>query len=82
MQQRLPRWLPFVGAHPPARSAGRPAVPVDDPWAGDDEEWADEDVVREAPADFIRFFRGVTFGVLVGVALWALVGLALVLLLS
>jgi hypothetical protein len=55
---------------------------VDDPWAGDDEEWADEDVVREAPADFIRFFRGVTFGVLVGVALWALAGLALVLLLS
>ena len=80
MQQRLPRWRPFVGAPPPAQSVGRPAAPVDDPWAGDDEAWADEDVVREAPADFIRFFRGAAFGVLAGLALWALIGLTLVLL--
>jgi hypothetical protein len=56
-------------------------VPVEDPWAGEDDDWA-VDLAADDPGDFVRFFRGAVFGVLVGVLLWGLIVLGLVLLLG
>jgi hypothetical protein len=82
MQQRLPRWSRIFAAQRPAHRAGPPTVALDDPWAGEDDDWDLEDVAAEAPEDFARFFRGLAFGLLVGVALWALAVVGLVLLLG
>jgi hypothetical protein len=51
-----------------------------DPFAGDDEPWADEDVVvawvadAEGGAAHLRFFRALALAVPVGMLAWAIVG--------
>ena len=82
MQQRLPRWPRLFAAQRSARDAGQRPAPADDPWAGEDDDWAGGEVDAEESGDFIRFFRGLAFGLVVGVALWALAAVGLVLLLG
>jgi hypothetical protein len=79
MELRLPR-RPRFAAHQPTREAG-PRPPADDPWAGEDDDWTG-DVAPEGSDHFLRFFRGLVWGLLVGVAFWALAIVALVLLLG
>ena len=81
MGSRLPRRPRIFAAHRPARDAGRAPVPVEDPWAGEDDDWT-SDVAAEDPGDFVRFFRGAVFGVVAGVLLWGLIVLGLVFLLG
>jgi hypothetical protein len=51
---------------------------VDDPWAGEDADWeCDDDLRGESPQAFMRFFRGTTFAVILGLAVWAAVFLLL-----
>jgi hypothetical protein len=81
MQLKLPRRPRLFSAHEATRDAGAAAA-EDDPWAGDDAAWtADDDLAPEERGEFVRFFRGALVGVVAGVALWALVALALFLLL-
>jgi hypothetical protein len=81
MQLRLPRRPRAHAAHHAAPDAERLPLPADDPWAGEDAHWtADEDLAREAPDDFIRFFRGAVVGVGLGLGLWAVIVLVAVLL--
>jgi hypothetical protein len=55
-----------------------PPAGLDDPWAGEDADWeCDDDLRRESPQAFMRFFRGTAFAVIVGLALWAAVLLLL-----
>jgi hypothetical protein len=81
MQLRLPRRPRTHAAHQTAPDAERLTLPADDPWAGEDAAWtSDEDLAREAPDDFIRFFRGAVVGVGLGLALWAAIALVALLL--
>ena len=81
MQLKLPRRPRLFAAHGATRDAAT-VTAEDDPWAGEDAAWtADEDLGPEESGDFLRFFRGALVGVVAGVALWALVALALALLL-
>jgi len=81
MELRLPRRPREPAAQEPAGDAEPVALPANDPWEGEDEAWtADDDLGREAPDDFIRFFRGAAVGVVLGLALWAVIVLVVVLL--
>jgi hypothetical protein len=45
---------------------------LDDPWAGEDARWdCDDDLRRESPGAFVRFFRGTALAVILGLAIWA-----------
>ncbi len=81
MGSRLPRRPRIFAAHRPARDAGRSTAPVEDPWAGEDDDWTG-DPAADDPRDVDRFFRGAVFGVLAGALLWGLIVLGLVLLLG
>lgn len=51
---------------------------LDDPWAGEDADWeCDDDLQRELPREFMRFFRGTALAVVLGLAVWAAVVLLL-----
>lgn len=81
MQLKLPRRPRIFAAREATRDAGTAAA-EDDPWAGEDAAWTtDDDLAPDERGDFVRFFRGALVGVVAGVALWALVALALFLLL-
>jgi hypothetical protein len=81
VQLKLPRRPWLFAAHESTRDAGSAAA-EDDPWAGEDAAWtADDDLAPEERGEFVRFFRGALVGVVAGVALCALVALALALLL-
>jgi len=80
MKLRLPRRPRAPAAQGPARDAEPAALPANDPWAGEDDAWTADDLGREAPDDFIRFFRGAAVGVVLGLALWAVIVLVVVLL--
>jgi hypothetical protein len=55
-----------------------PPAGLDDPWAGEDADWeCDDDLPGESPQAFMRFFRGTTLAVIVGLAVWAAVFLLL-----
>jgi hypothetical protein len=83
MQLRLPRRPRASAAHEPARDAEPVTLPADDPWAGEDDPWTGSgDLAREAPDDFIRFFRGAVIGVVLGLGLWAVIVLVAVLVLG
>jgi hypothetical protein len=61
----------------PSRRAS-PRAGLDDPWAGEDARWdCDDDLRRESPQAFMRFFRGTALAVIVGLAVWAAVFLLL-----
>ena len=58
-----------------------PAAAELDPFAGDDEAWAEEDLARawiaEAQtgrSDHVAFFRSVVFACLAGALVWAVIG--------
>jgi hypothetical protein len=80
MELRLPR-RPRFAAHQPTREAGSRPPAADDPWAGEDDDWTG-DVAGESQDHFLRFFRGLVWGLVVGIAFWALAVVALVLLLG
>jgi hypothetical protein len=78
MELKLPRRPRLFAAREATRDAG---AAEDDPWAGEDAAWtSDHDLAPEERSEFVRFFRGALVGVAAGIALWALVALALVLL--
>jgi hypothetical protein len=65
---------------PIRRSGKRPPRPaeVDDPWAGEDASWeCDDDLHGERSAEFMRFFRGTSLAVVLGIVVWAAVLLLL-----
>ncbi len=83
MGSKLPRLPRMFAAHrSSSRDAGQSVVPVDDPWAGEDEDWARDDAAVEGPAEVARFYRGLAVGVVAGVAFWGLLAILLVLLLG
>jgi hypothetical protein len=80
MELKLPRRPRLFAAREATRDAGAAAA-EDDPWAGEDAAWtSDDDLAPEERGEFVRFFRGALVGVAAGIALWALVALALALL--
>ena len=83
MELRLPRRPRAPAAQESARDAEPATLPANDPWAGEDDAWtADDDLGREAPDDFVRFFRGAAVGIVLGFALWAVIVLVAVFLLA
>ena len=79
MGSRLPRRPRILAAHRPARDADRPTAPVEDPWAGEDDDWTC-DLAKDEPPEYIRFFRGAAYGLVASALLWGLIILGLVLL--
>ena len=77
MQLKPPRRPRLSAADAPATPKPRPAE-SDDPRAGEDAAWeCDDDLRREAPREFMRFFQGTALAVVLGVAVWAAVLLLL-----
>lgn len=78
MELRLPRRPRIFAARETTPKPGREALPEDDPWAGEDDAWMDDDVRRTEPDEVVRFFRGAVFGAVAGAVLWGLIALVLV----
>lgn len=77
MQLKLPRPRRFLSTQ--SRVPSAPSRPEDDPWAGEDAEWeAERRRPRDDPAAFVRFFRALAVGALVGGLFWAGVVLLIV----
>ncbi|MGH3036581.1 MAG: hypothetical protein ACRDMU_05310 [Gaiellaceae bacterium] len=77
MQLKLPRPRRFLSTQ--SRIPPAPSRPEDDPWAGEDAEWeAEGRRARDDPAAFVRFFRALALGALVGGLFWAGVVLLIV----